>query len=768
MAKRSKQRWWWTGLSRGALSGLLLTIIIGLWDTLLILHHVALEPKQAGMAGAFAMGLIGLVVLPWGMLVGWGVAALTVGRKRSLNRWLNELARQHERDVEATQRLLGVAATLLVLTSLTAGVANMTRAWDVIALGVVISILIAGLLGAVTQRGSRVLVERLPFESIGRPHLTKVQGMFYILTALLVAAVMLVAWHRLDLNVWPLTVIAQLIMVIMGPWLCYALLVRLDSPPSWSRHPLTLALSVFVIGALAVRPLAQFDSVPEVRDASLKHSGLEQRIMRSIMQVVGDRDGDGYASLWGGPDCDDGNAAIHPGAADVPGNDIDEDCSGEDATHVPEAPEITAPRTVAKLTAPKEPPQRMLPKTLSKSMVVAAGVALRGAWVTHEPVDAKGMNVVIVLVGSLRADRLAPTRYPRETTPVLNQLAEQSVVFTKTYTTAPSSPHAIPSLLTSRYPSEIAWRNTNAPHHPIDRTNTTLFEVLKAAGYRNHVLASHWYFRKQRRLDQGVEEYDNRGSVNLAPAYVDVSTPRIMARLDEHLDTLVASKKPWSLLIHLPDPHARYMEHTGKTPNWGKEPVDEYDREVFFVDAHITKLIEQLKDKGVSERTVIVVTSDHGEAFREHGFLFHGQTLYDEVLRVPWILHVPGVAPARINTPVSVLDIAPTLLDLLNIPQPAAFRGISVAGVLGPPVILPNRPLYAEHLANTNWNKTMRTLIAPPYKLHSWPEESRYELYNLDEDPGESTNLVTSHPDVAARLKNELQAFVTERLTSPR
>jgi arylsulfatase A-like enzyme len=193
---------------------------------------------------------------------------------------------------------------------------------------------------------------------------------------------------------------------------------------------------------------------------------------------------------------------------------------------------------------------------------------------------------------------------------------------------------------------------------------------------------------------------------------------------------------------------------------------EKYDGEVAFVDRHLGRILDALAARGLDRNTAVVVFADHGESFGEHRFggermYFHGETLYEEALRVPLIVHVPGVAPRTVETPVMLVDLGPTLVDLIKTRRPSSFHGRSLLGaLLGAP--LAARPVVAELLAAPSWNHRARVIIDHGWKLIDKLSENTLELYDLEHDPKEQKNLAVSDAERAAALRRKLIAFVEE------
>jgi arylsulfatase A-like enzyme len=573
----------------------------------------------------------------------------------------------------------------------------------------------------------------LRLAAVGLPRPRTVCALGLLLFAALagvVLAVLSVDWRIINFGA------AKALVSFLALQLLLLLLGR--SEPLWLAQPRWL--KGLVIGSAALSLLVctgftftRFGAEPRSR-ALLAEETAGAKALLAGFRRLGDRDRDGYSALLGGGDCDDQNAQVHPGAEEIPGDEIDQDCDGTDFTFSPAAGGERVK------SVPSDPSPAANPPAESAQALPRWD----GSW-------------LIITIDTLRADRVTP-----QITPHLAALAERGIAFTAAYAQAPNTPRSFPSILTSRLPSQVHYVNKTWNFSPVTGKDPTLFTALAEAGYRNIGIFSHFYMEERIGLARGFAEWSNAEARNLHDSNSDIAAPRITKRVVERIRRLGRAPGRFVLWTHLFDPHSTYMDHP-EFPVAGKgvrHLAARYNAEVAFTDRHVGQILQALTDAGLSERTAVLVFSDHGESFGEHRLggeplYFHGETLYDEVLKVPVILSVPGLAPARIADPVMLMDLAPTLLELSQVPVPATFRGRSLLPrISGAP--LPPRPIYAEMLPATSWQHHERVVISGGYKLYAKFTDNTYELYHLAEDPTEQRNLAASLPDQVRALRRLL------------
>jgi arylsulfatase A-like enzyme len=293
--------------------------------------------------------------------------------------------------------------------------------------------------------------------------------------------------------------------------------------------------------------------------------------------------------------------------------------------------------------------------------------------------------------------------------------------------------------------------------------NVLLAERLHAAGYHTVGAASHFLFNPELGWVDGFDKFVKTELEGTAPhgSHVDLfhSSRGLADALVKFISDPAVTSGPFLMWAHFLDPHKQYLDHPGFT-SFGKNPRDLYDGEVAFTDYHIGRVLRAIAASPVAERTVIIITGDHGEAFGEHGFFFHGREVWDEIVHVPLVMYVPGAKPRRIARAVSHVDLAPTILDLAGAPEDPDARGRTlVAELFGGE--LPGRPILIDQPRNPYY-PPKRAFIDWPYKLHHAIDSNAYRLFDLSRDPGETEDLAGSEPDVLRKVRRAYALFTSD------
>ncbi|GJM23074.1 MAG: hypothetical protein DHS20C15_29890 [Planctomycetota bacterium] len=391
----------------------------------------------------------------------------------------------------------------------------------------------------------------------------------------------------------------------------------------------------------------------------------------------------------------------------------------------------------------------------------AAGVPTTSSSANEVPqvAAARGANLLFVTVDTLRGDRLGCYGWEPARTPVLDALAARGARALRALSATPVTLPSHTSLLTGLHPFRHGVRDNGVFRAGPELL--TLAERLSAQRYRTaafvsaHVLAAHYG------LSQGFAHYDDRFGVNQRGSLLERPGDRTVDRLLEWWTTTPPRPaQPWFAWLHLFDPHAPYSPPAHLQSGFETSTSERYDAEIAFVDEQLGRVFEALRARGELERTLVVVTSDHGESLGEHHELTHGLFVYDATQHVPLIVAGPGVrAQQTISTQLAAVDVLPTLLELLGCPEAAALDGTSFAQALTSAGVAPGEDTSTSArsaLAYLECQSAYYSLGAAPLAAlssatHKYVEAPRPELYDLRVDPDELNNLFSNtHPEARA------------------
>ena len=381
--------------------------------------------------------------------------------------------------------------------------------------------------------------------------------------------------------------------------------------------------------------------------------------------------------------------------------------------------------------------------------------------------------VIIFDIDTLRADRLGCYGNPRPTSPVIDALAEQGVLFEWTFSQAPTTPPSQASILTSLYPSSHGVKGSK---DRLAKEITTLGEVFSALGFATGAFVDGGYMNRGFGLLQGFKtKVDRRGGL-------EVIGPKALEWLREHAD------ENFLLLIHTYDVHTPYdppepwrsqfLEGV-PSPSPGFEPtalvmetirqsgdtdrpltlpdndiayaLALYDAGIRYVDEWIGKFVSELEALGIFDRTTLVVISDHGEEFQEHGSVLH-EKLYSTVTRVPLIIRSPmALGGSRVSDVVETIDLMPTLLQLVGAPVPEQAQGRSAVPLLRGETLEP-KSAFSE----SRFFGRQRAVTGPSERLIFSQDSGRLELYEYRRDLEEQEDLASRDPNAVSQFKSEL------------
>ena len=396
-------------------------------------------------------------------------------------------------------------------------------------------------------------------------------------------------------------------------------------------------------------------------------------------------------------------------------------------------------------------------------------------------------NVLVITIDTLRADHLGFQGYPRETSPFLDELAAESIVFERAYAPIATTLPSHTSMFTGVMPHEHGVLANIADGRTYRRRTDleTLPQLFEAAGYVTHAIVSAYPLRAEFGLDAGFDGYDAPDQKQRVAN--DTTTAALAA-----IAVQVADERPGFVWVHYFDPHGPYTpplkftrrfhadeaflsglaargfvdEARRPTGQWNvlSKGIDAYDAEIAFVDRQIQRLLFRAEEAGwLGADTIVVVVADHGEGLNQHGVPGHG-LVWEEQLHVPLLFRVPGVAARRITNPVSIVDLAPTLLHLLDLPGQNEF----LEQVTGVDRFAPTaRDLDLRILGQTSPRQSVDagigySLRAGRWKLHR-DVDGTLALYDLELDPDELTDVSATNLRVTGQLARSLDELLARQ-----
>lgn len=399
---------------------------------------------------------------------------------------------------------------------------------------------------------------------------------------------------------------------------------------------------------------------------------------------------------------------------------------------------------------------------LATLAVVAIGCGRPSSTPTPAAARATARHLVVVTIDTLRADRLGAYGNTSVPTPNLDRLAREGARALDATTHVPITRPSHTSLFTARYPSEHGVRDNIA--RPLAADVPTLAELLHQQGFATAAFVSSVVLAKQSGLNRGFDSYDDRFDVDTRDVtFLDAVQRRgdaTIGAVERWLDarTPEAQAKRTALWVHLYDPHDPYEP---PEPFASQFRGREYDGEVAWTDTLIGRLRATLEAHHLWDDALVVVAADHGEALGEHGETGHGFFVYETTIKVPLVLHGPGVTPGTtIGGPFRLVDVAPTALALLGVPAfPSPVTGRDLSASLAS---------AATPVAGTTYAESLTPLLHYQWSdLRVWRDGSwkyilapRPELYDLTVDPGEMTDLSAAQPATARKLRAALEAVL--------
>ena len=394
-------------------------------------------------------------------------------------------------------------------------------------------------------------------------------------------------------------------------------------------------------------------------------------------------------------------------------------------------------------------------------------------------------SVILVVVDTLRADHLGLYGYDRPTSPTLDAWAAEGRVFEHAFAPAPWTLPSFGSLYTGRWPlvqqagrADVFNRSGQTGFLGPIADLPILAETLRAVGFRTLAVVNNGFLSPTFGMARGFDIYDfEPGTSDGVHRSATVVVQRALELVDD------VNGQPFFLVVHLLEPHLFYdapppfrnsfsasIRSDFTLPiadlvglrNGSRDiaPQDRafvtaaYDEEIAYVDEQLGVLRDGLAARGLLETSMVVLTSDHGEELFDHGGFEHGHAMWQELLHVPLVVWAPGVEPGRETAPVSLVDVAPTVLDSLGIAPPTPFDGISLWPNLTAVEPLPQRPLFAEGVL---YGAPQTAVVNWPQKMIIDHAKGERDVYDLEEDPRERDSLASESRDLVAAFCRHLQ-----------
>jgi arylsulfatase A-like enzyme len=396
------------------------------------------------------------------------------------------------------------------------------------------------------------------------------------------------------------------------------------------------------------------------------------------------------------------------------------------------------------------------------------------------------LNLIFIVIDMLRADRLHSYGYPRPTSPVLDGLAERGIRFANVESQSSWTKASMASMWTGMYPERTGVQRF---FHALPDEAWLPAEILKEAGYRTAGLWRNGWVGSNFGFGQGFDMYV-RPRQNRPQQQVIRSNPGLYGVPGTDMDATLSAiefmtgsaSEKFFLYIHYMDVH-QYL-YTDLSPNFGSELSDVYDSSIFWTDYNIGRIMQELRDLRISDRTMVVIVSDHGEAFFEHGLEGHARNLYREVLETPWVIAPPfdldsGVV---VSERVANVDVWPTVLDMLGLPELPGAEGqsalplILAAAERGPIAASGTVEQRGDRAVFSQLDRSWGRVGEPPQPTSSivkGPHRLNYrsarpdllELFDHSVDPLEKKNIASDQPELAEALRHEMEEFLAKQKT---
>lgn len=409
-------------------------------------------------------------------------------------------------------------------------------------------------------------------------------------------------------------------------------------------------------------------------------------------------------------------------------------------------------------------------------VVIAAAAIIPVLWPNDTADTARGRkpNILLITFDTTRADHIGAYGWPHARTPAVDGLAKAGIVFTQAYAPVPLTLPSHTAIMTGLYPFYNGVRDNS--QFQLDPRAATLAEALREHGYQTGAMLAAFVLDARFGLDQGFDEYRDDMPERAGLDRFQIPERNAAPIVDDAIDWLEGRQRdaPFFLWCHFYDPHHPYLTPES-FPFCQGHP---YDQEIAFADHHLRRLLDHLEQSPSYERPLVVVlVGDHGEALGQYGEETHGHFVYDATLQVPLVIRLPDGTGGgtQVDSPVSVVDIMPTILELagLPVPQDDEIHGRSlvelVKGVSGAAEEFRRRPIYFECFSpmyNFGW-APLQGIRLDQAKFIRAPIP---ELYLLGDNPreGQALNVLEQHPDLAQQMIDTLQHLLDAPLRRPR
>ena len=400
---------------------------------------------------------------------------------------------------------------------------------------------------------------------------------------------------------------------------------------------------------------------------------------------------------------------------------------------------------------------------LTAARAAALGVLLAavgaGLWAVRARRDAR-LNVLLITIDTLRADHVGSYGYAAAQTPALDRLAARGLRFAHATTVAPLTLPAHSSLMTGTFPAFHGVRDNGGFYLGDDQT--TLATILRARGYQTGGFVSAFVLDHRWGIAQGFDRYFD--DFDLARYRVDVGLDAVQRPASEVVSKAIEwldrdSSRPFLAWVHLYEPHAPYDPPEPIRARFPPTMIGAYDGEIATADMQVGRLIDHLAAAGRLDRTLVVLLGDHGESLGEHGEEQHGFFVYDADVHIPLIIAGAGVPVRVVDDQVRIVDVMPTILQILGLDVPRAVQGRSLLPLLRGErlnLVAASETWYPRH--HYGWSE-LTSIDDGRYQFIAAP---RRELYDLQLDPAELHDVAAENPARADALERALRTFVAD------